>query len=177
MLLLAWRNLRRNRIRTLITASAIALSLGLMLISLGMGDAMYGEMTRSAARTAGGDLLIHARGYWASGDPARLIEQPRGILESIREAPGVVAAIPRVRIEGLVSSSRGNAGIQLIGSDISEEIALQDVTAFLVEGEFLTGGRKSPIVLGRGVADDLGLEIGDRVVVTASDPAGDLVRA
>ncbi len=177
MLLLAWRNLRRNRIRTLTTGSAIALSLGLMLISLGMGDAMYGEMTRSAARTAGGDVLVHARGYWASGDPTHLIAQPQGALEAIRRVPGVVAAIPRVRVEGLVSSSRGNAGIQLIGSDTSDEVALQNIATFIAEGEFLTGTYKNPIVLGRGVADDLGLKLGDRVVVTASDPAGDLTRA
>ena len=174
---LGWRNLRRNRTRTLITASAIACSLALMCVSLGMGDAMYREMMRSAARTAGGDLLLHADGYWGSQDSALLLRRPAELLESLRAVPGVAEAIGRVHLTGLVSSPRGNAGVRLVGTDPRREQALQDLERFVVEGAFLEPGPRSPIVLGRGVVADLGLELGDRVVVTASDPQGELTRA
>lgn len=174
---LAWRNLRRNRVRTLITGSAIALSLALMLMSIGIADSMYQDMMRSAARTAGGDILVHAEGYWQSNDLTVQMHAPTAAAERLRRLPEVKAVIPRVRAAGLLSSARGNAGVQLLGIDKELEALLQSLDRFLVAGSFLQAEHRDPIVLGSGIVEDLGLELGDRVVLTATDAEGELTRA
>ncbi|MGM0577751.1 MAG: ABC transporter permease [Myxococcota bacterium] len=177
MWLLAWRNLWRNRTRTLITGTAISLSFALQLISYGTADATYEQMMDSAVRTAGGSVLVHGGGYWKSRGSEIVLADPAPVLETIRGTPGVEAALPRVLSQVLVSSPRGNAGAQLQGIAPDEEATLQDLSRYVTEGSFLGGEADDPIVLGRGIVDDLGLEMGDRVVVTATDPNGDMVRA
>ena len=177
---LAWRNLWRNRTRTAITGSAIALSLALMLMSIAIGDSMHGEMMRGAVKTAGGHVLVHGDGYWETQATDRLIADPARVLEVVRGLPGVQTAIPRVRAMGLVSSSRGNSGVQLMGIVPEAEQELQNLAQYVHEGSFLgpdDAHGKPPIALGKGVVDDLGLELGDRVVITATDPSGEVTRA
>ncbi|MCB9727073.1 MAG: ABC transporter permease [Deltaproteobacteria bacterium] len=174
---LAWRNLWRSRTRTLITGSAIALSLALQLISYGAADAMYRQMVSSAARTAGGHVLVHAKGYWERQTSDLVIPDAQPLLETIRQVPGVRVALPRVIVNGLISSSRDNAGVRLTGVDPEQERAVQDLSRYVTEGTFLGPEDPRPLVLGKRAAKDLGLKLGDRVVLTATDADGEMVRA
>ena len=63
---IAWRNLWRHRTRTLTMTSAVAFSYGLCLFSMGLGDDGHQQMLDEAAEGAGGDILVHADGYWES---------------------------------------------------------------------------------------------------------------
>jgi len=172
----AWRNLWRNRTRTLITGSAISLSFGMLLASFGLADDMYARMLEAARKSAGGSVLVHHQGYWDSRGSELVIREPGPVLEAARKIPGVRAAIPRVVIQGLGSSPRGSKGARLTGIDPSREAALQDMGRFLKEGRWLDAEERSPLVLGRALADDLELKLGDRVVLTATDPQGEMTR-
>ncbi len=186
---LAWRNLWRNRTRTAITLSAISLTLALWLVSVGIGDAMYASMHDAAERTAGGAVLVHAEGYWAQQTSDHVMAgDVEGLIATVAGIPGVEAVIPRVILNGLVSSPRGNAGVRITGVDPALQRRLQDMSRHVIEGDFLeppldvatpakSKKPKKPLVLGKKVVKDLGLALGDRVVVTATDPTGEMVRA
>ena len=179
MWLLAWRNLWRNRARTIITLSAISVTYALMLLSYGIGEASYIAMMESAVKSAGGSVLVHADGYWESQGSELVMDDGEALADRLAELPGVTTAVPRVIINGLLSSPRGNAGARVMGIDPAREAKLSDPARFLAHGDFLdgAGGEKRPLVLGRGLVDDLGLELGDRVVLTATDPQGEMTRA
>jgi putative ABC transport system permease protein len=174
---LAWRNLWRNRTRTAITTTAITFSLALMLISQGINEYTYSQMLGSADKAAGGSVLVNAKGYWASRGSELVIADGQDVVAKARAAVPEATVLPRVIIQGLLSSSHGNQGMELHGVDPAAEDSFRNIKRYLVEGDFLTGDHKTPLVLGRGVADDLGLELGDRVVLTATDPSGEMVRA
>ncbi len=179
----AWRNLWRNRTRTIISVSAVSLTFALQLVGFGIGDHMYAGMYLAASRTAGGHVLVHGEGYWEQQASDVLIEDPDRVLAAIEGVPGVEVAIPRVLAQILVSSPRGNQGVRLQGVDPALEAALTDVGRYVAEGDGVwldraaPNPKRSPLVLGRPVVEDLGLELGDRVVVTATDPKGEMVRA
>jgi ABC-type lipoprotein release transport system permease subunit len=174
---LAWRNLWRSRTRTAITGSAIALSLALQLISYGTADAIYEKMMGGAVEAAGGNVLLQGKGFWEAQSLDITVEDPRGVVEAVSRVPGVVAAIPRVTATALVSSARSSVGVQLQGIDPVAEAQLSDLGRFVVRGTYLGPEVADPIVLGAGIALDLHLELGDRVVITATDPEGEMVRA
>lgn len=184
---LAWRNLWRNRTRTLITLSAISLTLALWLVSAGIGDAMYASMHDAAERTAGGTILVNGEGYWAQQTSDHVLDgDVDALVATVAAVPGVEHVIPRVILNGLVSSPRGNAGVRITGVAPADQARLQDLSRHVIEGTFLVPGddtaskrerNKKPIVLGSGVVSDLGLSLGDRVVVTATDASGEMVRA
>ncbi len=183
---LAWRNLWRNRTRTLITLFAISATYALQLLSYGIGEHSYVMMKHSAVKTAGGSVLVHADGYWENRSGEFIVEDGEAIRASLADLPGVAEAVPRVIIQGLLSSTRGRMGAALYGIDVEKEAALDDRSRFLVEGSFLgppdpNASRRvrmrKPIVLGRGVVDELKIELGDRVVLTATDPEGEMAYA
>ncbi len=177
LLKLAWRNLWRHRTRTLIMTSAVALSYALMLAGLGIADDGHYRMLREAAEAAGGDVLVHGDGYWDTrasdiiiGDGPAVLDQVRGVVEG-----GTV--FPRVLINGLVSTSADNRPVMLQGIDPELEPILHDWPGDLVAGTWFEDGRDDPLILGHRAVERLELELGDRVVLTASDPEGEMTRA
>jgi ABC-type lipoprotein release transport system permease subunit len=158
--------------------SAVAFSYGLCLFSMGMGDDGHQQMLDEAAEGAGGDVLIHADGYWDSQASDLLIRNSSHVLEAVESTPGVDTAIPRMIITGLVSSATGNRALILQGIDVEKEKALRDLSEDLDEGVYLTEtDRADPIILGSTIVEKLELDLGDRVVLTASDPEGEVTRA
>ena len=175
---LAWRNLWRHKSRTLILTSAVALSYGLFLISMGMGDDGHQQMLDQAAEGAGGDVLIHAQGYWDNRSSDLVMQDGDAVLAVTAQAPGVRAAIPRILINGLVGSAVGSRPVLLMGIDPEREKALRDFSEDVTVGEYLDAGTRSdPLILGATIVEKLELELGDRVVLTATDPDGEVTRA
>jgi ABC-type lipoprotein release transport system permease subunit len=177
MLKIAWRNLWRNRTRTVIVVMAISLSYGLLLFSWGLGDAAHSKMELAALKMAGGSILVHGEGYWASQTADFVVTEPDRVLEALEGIDGVERGIRRVIINGLLSSPRGASAVRLTGVSPDDEAQLTNLAPFIVEGTFLGAETDDPLVIGRGVATDLELELGDRVVLTATDPDGAVVTA
>ena len=174
----AWRNLWRHRTRTLTMTSAVAFSYGLCLFSMGLGDDGHQQMLDEAAEGAGGDILVHAGGYWESKSSDLVIRDAGEVISAVESTPGVRAVIPRVIVNGLVSSAVGNRMLFLQGIDPAKEIYLRDFSEDLDAGEYLDASeRDDPIILGAVIVEKLELELGDRVVLTATQPDGEVTRA
>ncbi len=174
---LGWRNLWRNRTRTVISATAITLSFAGLLTTFGVSDASYDQMLAAAVRSAGGNVLVHAKGWEHSRAADLLIADPAKVEATARDLRGVRAVIPRVLVQGLLSSPRGAEALQLRGIDAKAEAALLDLAPYVAEGSFLAPGDAHPLVIGEKLAQKLGVNLGDRVVLTAAGPKGDLARA
>lgn len=176
MFRIAWRNLWRNRTRTLISVTAIALSYALFLVSISMADSMYDSMEVAAAQAAGGNVLVHQEGYWASQTNEKLIPDPAHVVAAAQKLPGVEAVATRLILEGLLSTSAASAGTRLMGIDPTIEKNFTNPARYLSKGEFFDDD-ESPIVLGQKTAKTLDVDLGDRVVFTTTAPDGEMRRA
>lgn len=174
---IAWRNLWRHRGRTIITTSAVALTYALMLVGMSINDDGHRRMLEEAAQAAGGSVIIHADEYWNSRASDLVIRDADPIVDRVRAVDGVRAVMPRILLNGLVSTSAGARPILVRGVDPDAERALQDPAQDLIAGTFLSGEGDDPLVLGARLVEELELELGDRVVLTASDPEGEVTRA
>ena len=176
---LAWRQLLRNRARTLITGSAIALAVALFLLSLALGDGMYGKMMEAAERSAGGGVLIHHAGWWKSRESTAAVTTPEPVIAAAEATPGVRAVAPRVILEGVLTSAsnEGFAAVTMRGVDPAAERPFNDLSRFLTRGDFLTGDDPRGLVLGQKLTEDLSIELGDRVVLRFTDARGEEAQA
>jgi len=174
---LAWRNLRRSRTRTAISATAIFLSFFVMLFNLSLKDASYQQMLRAAVKVAGGSVLVHAEGWQESRAANLLVTNPGRVLEAARRIPEVRAVIPRMIIEGLISSARGAEPVRLQGVDRQAQGELSDLARFLAQGTYLEPNEDQPLVVGPKLARKLAVKLGDRVVLTATDRNGEMARS
>jgi ABC-type lipoprotein release transport system permease subunit len=178
LLRIAWRNLWRHRSRTLILGSAVTLSYALLLASMGIGDDSHQQMLEAAVEGAGGEVLIHGAGYWDARTADLVVPGADSILAIAAAVEGVRAAIPRVLVPGLLSTASGNRPLQLVGIVPELEARLRDVSSDVKAGDRLEASTaRAPLLLGRPVAEELEVEPGDRVVLTASGIDGEVTRA
>lgn len=173
---LAWRNLWRNRTRTVILLTAVGLPYAMMIVSFGFIGDFLRKMEERSAETVGGTVLVHGEGYWNARSNDIVIDDAERVRESVAAAEEVRAAIPRVLVSGMLSSSRGAKGVQLRGIDPERQAKLRDLSPYVVEGAFLSEDDERPIVLGAGLVETLEVELGDKVVLTASDRDGEVAR-
>ena len=181
---LAWRNVWRNKTRTAVTGMAIALSLALQFFSYGTADYSYEKMEQAAVKTAGGSVLVHARGYWKAQTARQTVQSPDPIIAAVKNIPHVQGTVSKVIVTGLLSTTRGNRGTKIMGVEPKSEAVLDDRSRFIKEGSFLASptvgtGRSArpPIVLGKSIVADLKLALGKKIKVTCTAPDGEVVHA
>ena len=169
---MAWRNLWRNRRRTLVTVGAMTLALFAMILYQGLMQGMLQDMERSILEVEIGDLQIHAPGYLDSPSIYSLIEDPDPLLEKIREA-GYRAA-PRLVGGALVATAESSAGASLRGLDLAADPTVSEISKKVGKGEWLAVDDPSGVVLGYRLSRTLGVEIGDELVALSQATDGSI---
>lgn len=162
---LAWRNVVRNRKRTAVILTAIAVGLWSMLIFAAFIRGWSNDVTRNAISTLTGHLQIHAIGYLQDPSVDHSMSAPGEKLQKILDGPEVVAWASRIRVPAVVMSERETSGVTLVGIDPAAEKGLSFIADAVTEGRNLKGPRDSGIVIGRELAKQLSTEVGKRVVV------------
>lgn len=89
-------------------------------------------------------------------------------IAQIRQLPSVAAAAPHIYGQGIITYAGQSLGLVVRGLDPEQEKNINTLTSSLVEGSFSPAWDKdapAPIVLGTEMADSLGIEVGEDVVL------------
>jgi ABC-type lipoprotein release transport system permease subunit len=172
---LAWRNIWRNRRRTLITLFSIAFGTLLAVLMTGIGDSSYGEMIDHAARLGGGHVIVQHQGYLDLPSLKKTVEATPALLEKIRATPDVRAVVPRISGGVMLATGSNNVGAGVIGVDpTAEDESTLGIVDSLTEGEMFTSPDDEGIILGKTLAENLDLKLGKKVVYTVTDRSGEI---
>lgn len=172
---LAWRNLWRNRRRTLITVSTIAFGFALAVVSIGLGDGGHNAMIRNAIRMGDGHLTVQPRGYLEAPANHRFLHAGGEILAQVRDAgvPGRVA--PRVALQLLASSATNAIGVALQGIQPGQDPLHEVLGDNLVAGAWLEPGDHRGLLIGEALSRKLDAEVGNKVVLMAGGRDGQTI--
>jgi len=173
---MAWRNLWRNRRRTLVTLSSIAFGVMLAVLMTGLGDRSWTDVIDLAARMGTGHVTIQHPGYLDTPSLKRTIADASA-LEEIALATGeVTRAVGRISGQTMLAAADKSYGAAFIAVDPAAEDAgtLSVVDAFR-EGRMFASSRESGIILGSKLAENLGVRMGRKVVYTMTDKQGEIV--
>ena len=168
---LAWSNIWRHRRRTVIIALAMGLSLGMMMWYDGLMDGFNDAIAGNAVRVLGGNVQVHAEGYREKVDsnPLLPLADDTAIINAALAQPNVIAAARRIQTGGLVSNSEGAFSLNIIGIEPEAEAPVSLIAEHVVEGRYLDAADEDAILIGKGLADALALNIGDRITMVGSD--------
>jgi ABC-type lipoprotein release transport system permease subunit len=161
---LAWRNIWRHSRRTLIVVLAMGLGLAMMMmydgLIAGFDQAIYGN----AIKVLGGNIQIHAESYNAEEelDPLTPLENDQAVVTAALAQPQVLAATRRINTGGLASSREGAFGVNIIGIEPEKEQEVNLAAQFVVSGRYLTSEDGDVVFIGKGLADAMGVQVGDR---------------
>jgi len=174
LLRLAWRSLWRNRRRTEITLSSIALGLSLALFFGSLAQGTYEKAVTDATRLLAGQLTVETPRYNESPGPALALSGAPALRDRLQAMPGVVRVRPLVSAQAVASSGAGSLGVVLIGVDPRIERGSSPLESKLVAGKFLDPSEPRGLLIGAGLAKRLRVAPGKKVVLTATDVQGNV---
>lgn len=160
---LAWRNLRRNLRRTVITVAAIAFGLMMMHLIITLNTGSYDAMIKSGVSSLAGHVVVQAEGYQKEQDSDLVVTGAAEVVQKLEATfPGATIA-PRILLGGLLTSTTNSVGVGLAGIDGAAEAEIQDLAGKVQQGTWLDGDGRG-IVLGIELARSLGVGLDDKVV-------------
>ena len=176
---LAFRNVRRNARRSLLTASAMTLGLAVLMWTRAISDGAHEAWVTGAVRIGTGHVALEAPGFRESGSLADRLAAPQldaaaAVLRSPDVAPLVRAVAPRLAVGGLASSAAAAVPVRIEGVDPAAEAAFNTLAGHVVAGRFLAPDDRLAAYVGVDLARRLQLRIGDRMVVTAQTAGGEI---
>lgn len=165
LLTLAWRNVWRNRRRSAITLSAIAVGVAALTFVWGFIDGMNREMVANTTRYFAGDMQIHLRGYHEDQTLDLAMTNAAAVLGTVLADPAVAAA--SVRLEGRALASRGDKsrGVALVGIAPGQEVRVTDLFKAIVAGSPLSATATNGVLIGSRLAEVLRLTVGDELIL------------
>jgi len=168
---LAWRNIWRHRRRTVIIVAAMGLALAMMMMYDGLVDGFNNAIYGNAIRVLGGNIQIHAAGYREKVDsnPLFPLADDEAVVQAARANPDVIAAARRIQTGGLMSNREGAFSISIIGFEPEVEAPISLINENMADGRWLAADDQDTILIGRGLADVMSLEVGDRTTMVGSD--------
>ncbi len=173
----AWRNLWRQRRRTLITSSSIAFGILLATIMTGIGDATWAEMIDLAARMGVGHVAIQHSEYLDTPTLSRTVSDASALRELALQDPDVERVVSRITGAVMLASARKSTGAGFIAFDPSvEDESTLSLLESVVEGTFFSAAGRPGIVIGVDLAESLGGGVGRRVILTFTDKNGEIVQ-
>jgi ABC-type lipoprotein release transport system permease subunit len=164
---LAWRNIWRHRSRTIIIVLAMSMTLALMMwydgLMSGFTDAIYGN----AVKVLGGNIQVHATGYRAQADSTPLLPltDPQAVIKAAEANPLVLGATQRINTGGLVTNHEGAFAVGITGVQPENELKLNIIGQYVKAGRNLTSSDMDNILIGKGLADAMSVQVGDRITL------------
>jgi ABC-type lipoprotein release transport system permease subunit len=166
---LAWRNLWRNRRRTVLALAAIGLSQALVLVYNGTIRG-YGDWMRDVIT---GPLIGHAQVHAPGWRKDRAVDRTFRLeppLAALRAQPGVAAAHARIYAPALGALGEDGFVVMVVGVDPAAEQGRHGLLA-AARGQPLAGKR---VLVGRPLADANGLAVGSELALVGQGADGSL---
>jgi ABC-type lipoprotein release transport system permease subunit len=161
---MAWRNIWRNKKRTLLTIFSIFMAVFLSLFTRSMQIGVYTNMISNAVKFSSGHIQIHKKGYWENKSISETFVETKKIDSLISQNKNIIFSIPRIESYSLVSSGQHTKGSIIIGTDPKLENELNKYSQKIVKGEYLNSDDKAVIVAEK-LAEYLNIGVNDTIVM------------
>ena len=171
---IGWRNIWRNKKRSVVVILSIILGLygGLIIVSL-MTTLNHQRMD-TAINTYLADIQIHNKNYSNEYSIIDTIPNVQDLEEILKNDSRVKAFSKRAVINGMLSNSTGSYGVNVLGIHPDDEIKVTKVYSKMVEGEYFVSKRANTMIVGKKLADKLNLKIRSKVVIAFQDTNGNI---
>ena len=176
---IAFKNVWRNKARSLIVIIAITLGLAGGIFTASVITGMVEQKIRTGINNEVSHMQIHQSDFLKNFESRYVIPHADSIAGVISKIPEVKAVCSRTRITGMAASPNSAAGIQIVGVDPAREKKVTTLYTAIPDsgGGYFTGSRKNQIVIGRKLADKLKIRLKSKVVIRFQNTDGNLTEA
>ena len=160
---IAWRNIYRNKKRTLITVTSIFAALFLIILMRALQFGFYDNIIKTVVESYAGYVEVHAEGYWDNQSLDNSMEVDQKLINDISSVEGVENIVQRLQTFSLISMGEKTKGGLINGVDISDEQKITDWNKKMVSGSFDLG--ENEIIVGKGIAEYFDIRENDTLIL------------
>ena len=176
ILKMAWRNLWRQKRRTILTLLSIIFGGFFAVMMTGMQDYTWVDFIDTTARMGSGHITLQHPEYQDKPTLTRTVTETDAKRTSVETDEDVKLAVERTTGQAMLATAHDSFGAFFIAYDPTQETEYTlEWTDGLIEGELFTTPDDDGIILGEILAENLEAELGDKVVFTLTDRSGEIV--
>ncbi|MDD3320266.1 MAG: ABC transporter permease [Paludibacter sp.] len=161
---LAWRNIWRNKRRTIITGASIFFGVVFSTVMTSMQEGSYAQYIKTIVNSYSGHLQVHKAGYTDDKVINNSLEYTPEIQTEIQKIDKITTIAPRLESYALASSSDLTKGVMVLGISPSLEDKITSLSKKMTSGKYLTNGDDG-VIIGSSLAKYMQLETGDTLVL------------
>jgi ABC-type lipoprotein release transport system permease subunit len=178
--IIAWKNIWRNKTRSLVLILAIALGLTAGVFSSAVMQGTGDQRIREAVNRETAHLQVHNPKYLEDYKIEFILPPTKTKLEEALDTMKEVQAwSSRIRIQAMASSANAGTGVIIYGIDPGKETKVTEIHSLICDscGDYFGPARGNPIVIGRKLAEKLKIRLHSKIVLTFQDIQGNLTGA
>ena len=170
---IAWRNIWRNRRRTLISMSAIGLGLALVVVYGGLIARMLGDAKTQLDNGGIGHVEVSAAGWRLHRSAKLLIPDVEAATAGLPLPVGAELSA-RLTSRGLLSSARSNQAVEVHGVDWPAERLVSQYLREVRQGAVPVPDDRQGILVGEELAERLQLAVGHKLRLMVQRTDGEM---
>lgn len=164
ILALSWRNIWRNKRRSLITMGSVFFAVIFSTLLNGVKEGMYAQMKENTIYASTGYVQIQDAEYKEERSIDYALTYDDSLIRRIKHHDHVVDVIPRIQQFSLASAGDLLKAVMVFGIDPNKESSHYHLEERMIKGTFLKP-KDEGILLAKGLAERLQISQGDTMVL------------
>lgn len=171
---LAWRNVWRNKVRSMSVILALTVGLFGALFMTGMSNGMVDKWIRSTIENEISDIQIHNKEYLVMEGLELTIDENQ-LNAIVANLTNIRSVTSRVKTEGMAMTANNSTQVIILGIDPEKEKAVTKISEHLIEGQYLESkSRFKPILISEKLAKKLKVRMKSKIIFTLVDVTGNI---
>ncbi len=171
-MMLGWRNLWRQKRRSLVVILSITIGVVLMLLQISLMNGMMSQMLDNNISTKLGHITISKKGFFDDMKLESNFFPDARMLEKISKEKNVVAVAPRVKAFAMIRTSEASRGVIVMGIYPDREKKISKINEYTIKEEgsrYLDDPASNDILISKSLAEKLDVSVGDKIVLLVQD--------
>lgn len=173
----AWRNVWRNKGRSLVVIGSIVVGTWALLVANGFMNGFMVGYVNDVIEYDVSNVQIHHPEFNIDFEIKYSIPDGLKKADAISKWEGIDAVTTRSIVNGMIASPKKASGVQIRGINVVNEAYVTHLDAIVAVGTYFEGIKRNPILLGEKLAKNLGVKERSKVVLTFNDINGNITSA
>lgn len=172
---IAWRNIWRNPLRSLVIIGSVMIGLWAGIFILAFFRGMINQQINTSIQQQFSHIQVHHPEFLEDEAPECAVLKPDATLKAIRGNKKVMANSARIRISGMASSAYSSSGVIILGVHPPDEASVTALDKRMVAGSYFDESTPNQIIIGQKLAEKLHLTVNNKIILTFQDSQSELI--
>ena len=172
---ISWRNIWRNKVRSLVIIFSVALGIFAGVTSTAFMKGLAEQRIQKVIKSELSYIQVHKKGFRQNSDLKSYIPGAAALTQDIRKIPHVTGASRRVVVQAMIASAETATGVLIAGVNPEQEKQVTNIHEKIIDGAYFEGIKKHPVVIGKKLAEKLNVKVRSKLVITLQDTANNVI--